>query len=372
MFTWPSKIIVINELNKISESMKTLKTLFLSVALIACYTLTAQVAITTDGSSADGSAMLELKSTSKGFLPPRMTVAERDAIDSPAEGLMIYETDSKTWQGFNGTNWVNTNGSSCSPNTPAAIIGNDVVNAYTNNEEYSIDAVQYATSYEWTVPSDATITSGQGTTSITVDFRLEAGNVSVRAQNGCGNSVFTNLYISVGIGYYYEGGVVFYFFQDGDPGYVDGEYHGLICAISDQDGGIGIQWYNGSYTTTGATATAIGSGQTNTTTIIAEQGAGSYAATVCDNYTVDGYDDWFLPSRDELNEMYQNKAAIDATATANGGQAFVGTIYWSSSEYSNYYAWLQDFSNGSQSFLVGNQSNYDKNHTNRVRAVRAF
>jgi len=298
--------------------------------------------------------MLEVKSTDKGLLPPRMTVAQRDAIISPAEGLMIYETDSKTWQGFNGTNWVNTNGSSCSPNTPAAIIGNDVVNAYTNNEEYSIDAVQYATSYEWTVPSGATITSGQGTTSITVDFGLEAGNVSVRAQNGCGNSVFTNLYISVGIGYYYEGGVVFYFFQDGDPGYVDGEYHGLICAISDQD--VGIQWYNGSYTTTGATATAIGSGQTNTTTIIAEQGAGSYAATVCDNYTVDGYDDWFLPSKGELNKLYLNKDAVGGLAS---------DYYWSSSEYSNVYAWGQYFDDGYQYY-------YFKVGTGRVRAVRAF
>jgi len=53
----------------------------------------AQVAITTDGSSPDGSAMLDVKSTSKGLLIPRMTTAQRLAINAPAEGLMVYDSD---------------------------------------------------------------------------------------------------------------------------------------------------------------------------------------------------------------------------------------------------------------------------------------
>ena len=64
-----------------------------------------QVAINTDGSSPDSSAMLEVKSTSKGFLPPRMTTAERDAINSPVEGLTIYNTSFKTLEVFNGVLW---------------------------------------------------------------------------------------------------------------------------------------------------------------------------------------------------------------------------------------------------------------------------
>ncbi len=162
--------------------------------------------------------------------------------------------------------------------------------------------------------------------------------------------------VLVYVGKFYEGGVIFY---------LDGIGGGLICAVNDQDGGSGIQWYNGSYTITGATGTAIGTGQSNTTAIINNQGAGSYAAIVCDNYTAGGYADWFLPSKDELNEMYINKAAIDVTAIANGGSGFASAFYWSSTEANNGYAWGQYFD-------YGGQSNYSKSNPHRVCAVRAF
>ena len=67
--------------------------------------LYSQVAISKDNSQADNSAMLEVKSTTKGFLIPRLTTAERNAIASPAVGLMIYNTDAKTWNVYNGTSW---------------------------------------------------------------------------------------------------------------------------------------------------------------------------------------------------------------------------------------------------------------------------
>ena len=57
--------------------------------------------------TSDASALLTMVSTSKGFLPPRMTQAQRNAIASPAEGLMIYQTDgTKGWYGYNGSAWV--------------------------------------------------------------------------------------------------------------------------------------------------------------------------------------------------------------------------------------------------------------------------
>ncbi|MBC7777390.1 MAG: tail fiber domain-containing protein [Phycisphaerae bacterium] len=67
------------------------------------------VSINTDGSTAHSSSILEVKSTSKGMLVPRMTAAQRDAIAAPATGLLIYNTDANLFQFRSGTAWVNLN-----------------------------------------------------------------------------------------------------------------------------------------------------------------------------------------------------------------------------------------------------------------------
>lgn len=57
-------------------------------------------------STANSSAVLDVRSTTKGMLPPRMTTAQRTAITSPATGLLVYDTDTLTvWQ-YNGARWV--------------------------------------------------------------------------------------------------------------------------------------------------------------------------------------------------------------------------------------------------------------------------
>jgi uncharacterized protein (TIGR02145 family) len=73
--------------------------------VLMAVTLSAQVGISTDGSAPDNSALLEVKSTGKGFLPPRMTTAQRNAISSPAEGLVIYNTDEKMLNVCDGITW---------------------------------------------------------------------------------------------------------------------------------------------------------------------------------------------------------------------------------------------------------------------------
>ena len=74
------------------------------------------------------------------------------------------------------------------PAIPGTITGNTSICSSSTGNVYSISAVPGATSYAWTVPAGATITSGQGTTSITVDFGTSSGNVTVNATNSCGTS----------------------------------------------------------------------------------------------------------------------------------------------------------------------------------------
>ncbi len=79
--------------------MRTFKLLFLAIAIFAGYTLTAQVAITTDGSDPDGSAMLEIKSANKGLKIPQVAltgVNDTTTITTPATSLLIYNTATVT------------------------------------------------------------------------------------------------------------------------------------------------------------------------------------------------------------------------------------------------------------------------------------
>lgn len=69
------------------------------------FMLSGQAALNDDGSDPNPSAILDVKSTEKGFLPPRLTTVQRDAISDPAEGLVIYNYDHKALEMFNGSVW---------------------------------------------------------------------------------------------------------------------------------------------------------------------------------------------------------------------------------------------------------------------------
>ena len=75
---------------------------------------TAQVKIGENPSTINGASLLELESTSQGFLPPRMTQVQMDAIANPPEGLIVYCTDCspKDVYFFEGTSWVPMSGPS--------------------------------------------------------------------------------------------------------------------------------------------------------------------------------------------------------------------------------------------------------------------
>ena len=146
------------------------------------------------------------------------------------------------------------------------------------------------------------------------------------------------------------GGIVFY-----DKGSYSDGWRYLEAASSDQSAD--IEW--GVFgTTIGGTGTAEGTGETNTSAIVSTIGAGTYAAKLCYDLELSGYDDWFLPSKDELDLMYRNLKMESV-----GG--FAAAYYWSSSELNASNAWKQHFGNGFQAY------NY-KGAGYSVRAVRAF
>lgn len=87
--------------------MKKIFSFFVSFICVATLINAQSVSVNTDGSAADASSILDVKSTTKGMLVPRMTTAQRTTIVAPATGLLIFDTDTKTFWYFNGTIWTN-------------------------------------------------------------------------------------------------------------------------------------------------------------------------------------------------------------------------------------------------------------------------
>ena len=152
------------------------------------------------------------------------------------------------------------------------------------------------------------------------------------------------------------GGYVFF-----DKGSYSEGWRYLEAASIDQSSG--IEW-DGYGTTLGVTSIAVGTGLDNTTAIVSALGSGTYAAKICYDLVLNGFDDWFLPSRGELNLMYSN-LHIQGIGGFSDAPFYWSSSEWSNADFSAIYAWLQNFSNGSQ----GGNSKY---YAYRVRAVRAF
>jgi hypothetical protein len=150
------------------------------------------------------------------------------------------------------------------------------------------------------------------------------------------------------------GGWIFY-----DKGTFSNGWRYLEAAPSETE--FTAQW--GAYNRdVSGTATTAGSGKRNTELIIErlrQLGENSRAAQLCASLNFDGHKDWFLPSKDELNLMYYNLKRKGLGGFSNGW-------YWSSSQYSNYFAWIQLLGDGTQVGISKAVTIYS------IRAVRAF
>ena len=176
------------------------------------------------------------------------------------------------------------------------------------------------------------------------------------------------------IGDFYQGGVVFY---------LDSFGGGLIVDIADLSnpnpvGGttsldtLLSRWGNYSDNVPGTSSPFLGSGETNTQNFISFYSNGNHAAHLCVNSNRGGYSDWFLPSKEELEEIFSYKSLIDSVSLLNGGYLFDDFAalypYWSSTQTSSTsdYRYAYAVYSGDFSVLRSKIIEY------KVRAVRSF
>jgi hypothetical protein len=261
--------------------MKIITLLVTSLLLSAGMTFAQGVGINADGTTPDNSAMLDIKSTDKGLLIPRITATQRTLINNPAPGLMVYQTDAPSgFYYYDGTAWT---------------------------------------------------------------------AVGVSGQHY--------------IGELYGGGVVFWVDPTGQ--------HGLIVSMILLGSSV---WSNLTATLIGSTAESDWDGLSNSNAIVGQSGHLYSAAKLCldyvnDNYGTGVYDDWYLPSRGELNDLYNNFKEVTKTLDTDNNPATAPFViegyYWSSTEGSSDVAF-------SIPWYWGWTYRQSKTATSMVRCVRSF
>ena len=435
----------------INSSLTTLANLS-SVGTLTAGTISLTTDIKTSGKIIIGSeivnsssALLEVSSTTKGFLPPRMTYAQKDAIINPAQGLIVYCTncgENGEVQVYNGINWKNMAGGNAQGisigiktgtitlvTTTSAIGGGTIsstgagniltqgvcwstlqggasingnhstdnlvngvftsnitglspgvtyyVRAYASNNT----GISYGNEISFMTNS---INSPLPITNITYNSAISGGTISLtngvivsekgivwgtsssptllnmigRTSNGTGAGTFTTTILGLEpgqiyyvrtyfntvdgttygtelsfvtngfpIGTLFGGGKIAYIFKRGDYGFVSGEFHGIIVALTDQNQGT-VYWAGGNQVP--VTSEYIREGLNNTNSIVNFYGPSRnsntlpYAAEIAKNYTDGTYSDWFLPSSGELEKivpMFSLLGNFDISSSGN---------YWSS------------------------------------------
>ena len=361
------------------------KTLLNTLALATLFfasTANAQVGVGVPAGDIHPSAELEVKSTTKGFLPPRMTNAERNSIATPATGLLIYQTDAVANNPaglyfYDGTAWRNGIGAqgevgpkgdkgetgaqglqganglpgAAGPKGDAGLNGlPGAAGSKGDKGDRGDTGAQGVQGTQGQNTLAKTTTEAAGANCITGGVKIEYGfdaNNSGTLDDAEINPALTK-YVCNGIqGPIGEKGLKGDVGPKGDQGGVTskiytiglwpelGGYvfkisadgtHGLVAETQDQS--VASSWY------------------------LAQDAISNPV-----NHSTNGkkFMDWRLPTQYELNEMYLQKGVV-------GG--FANDVYWSSTEYGDF-AWLQDFGNGYQgNFKMGNY--------NYVRSVRAF
>ena len=185
---------------------------------------------------------------------------------------------------------------------------------------------------------------------LSVPYALYAAN----AGTATGGGNFTHY-----IGEEYGGGVIFHLWKDNA-----GVEHGLIVALTDQS--TSQAWSNVTSAAIGTSAQSSWDGLSNSNSIVGQAGHTSSAAKLCLDLVSGGQSDWYLPSIQELNMLWNNYYTVTrALSQISGATQLSNSAYWSSSEDDGNYAWVFYF-------YSGDAGGGNKFKTDCVRAVRAF
>ncbi|EAZ94967.1 Legionella vir region protein [Flavobacteria bacterium BAL38] len=190
---------------------------------------------------------------------------------------------------------------------------------------------------------------------LSVPYALHAKTAESLVGGGSGGGGFTHY-----IGEEFGGGVVFHLWKD-----ASGVEHGLI--VDKTDLSTSQVWSNIDATLIGASAQSSWDGLSNSNAIVGQAGHTSSASALCLNSTNGGQSDWYLPSVQELNMLWNNYYTVARSLTQiSGATQLQPTFYWSSTEYGTSAAGYFFFDYGPAS------SSLNKGTTYYVRAVRAF
>ena len=321
-------------------------------------------------SALDTSAVLDVNSTTQGFLPPRMTQAQRDAIYLPAAGLIVWCTDCGTnglFSAYNGTGWselqlTNTAGTVPTVNTypvvsfgySSATVGGEVL--LSGGSSVLAKGLCYSKSPNPNITDFNTSTdTGNGAMSYFIN-NLDSNSiyyVRAYAQNANGiaygsQQAFTTK-SALAVGDTFGGGIIAYILTQGDYGFVSGEQHGIIISETDyfnQTVNFGacstnnsIKYPNADFNLLSNDTLKCSRGlmkaASNMTTILNACNGTSNVSYHISNYSLNGYTDWLIPTLDDLLAIKANYTTINGSLSSTNNLKSGGYKYWSSTTYGN-------------------------------------
>jgi len=330
--------------------------------------------------SGASSAALDVTSTTQGFLPPRMTQVQRDAISNPVEGLMVWCTDCGTnglLSGYDGIGWANLELSNSAGTVPtvntlpistygfsSATLGGAVINS--GGKPILSKGLCYSTLPNPNISDFVTsVDTGMGIINYSVQSLSPGTTYYVRAfaQNANGiaygsQEVFKTKE-TVAVGDTFGGGIVGYILQPGDYGFVSGEQHGIIVCNTDfLSTPTGFGWCNQSASSaypsgnlnvlsfdTTKTTRRIMYAQHNTTLILqsCQNIINPSIVRVISEWTYNGYEDWLVPTLDDLYAIKTNTTIINQSL-ANGYKLQTGgQDYFSSTTFGTTNVFVVEF-----------------------------